>query len=215
MNVPLPDVPVVLQVNGTAHHLGVEPRATLADTLRDDLRLTGTRLGCEHGVCGSCTVLLDGAPVRSCLLLTVQCGDAEVRTVEGLADGTGPHPLQQAFTEEHALQCGFCTPGFLMTLAGALAEQPDLDEDPAGLEAVLAANLCRCTGYHGIRRAAVSAARRMREAGRPDDGSLVRSLQVLPCEVRPPRHPCTSAPAGQAAWRPEVGKVSPVPHGRR
>jgi carbon-monoxide dehydrogenase small subunit len=112
-------------------------------------------------------VLLDEAPVRSCLLLTVQCEDAEVRTVEGLADGDAPHPLQRAFTEEHALQCGFCTPGFLMTLAGTLAERPNLDEDPEGLDEVLAASLCRCTGYDGIRRAAVSAARRMREAGRP------------------------------------------------
>jgi carbon-monoxide dehydrogenase small subunit len=181
MTVPLPDVPVVLRVNGTAHHLDVEPRSTLADTLREDLRLTGTRLGCEHGVCGSCTVLLDGAPVRSCLLLTMQCQDAEVRTVEGLADSAAPHPLQQAFAEEHALQCGFCTPGFLMTLAGALAAQPSLDEDPAKLDEVLAANLCRCTGYDGIRRAAVSAARRMRDAGSPGQGSLARSFQGSAC----------------------------------
>lgn len=155
-------VPVRLRVNGTEHHLRVEPRSTLADTLRGDLGLTGTRLGCEHGVCGSCTVLLDGTPTRSCLLLTVQCGRSEIRTVEGLAANGRLHPLQEAFAAEHALQCGFCTPGFLMTLAGALAVDPRLDEDPQRLDEVLASNLCRCTGYDGIRRAAISAARRMR-----------------------------------------------------
>lgn len=163
---PFPAVPVSLLVNGTRHQLSAEPRDTLADTLRGVLGLTGTRLGCEHGVCGSCTVLLDGEPVRSCLLLTVQCAECEIRTVEGLAAGseTGLHPLQQAFTEEHALQCGFCTPGFLMSLAGELAADPYLDSDPGRLDEVLAGNLCRCTGYRGIRRAAVIAAQRMRTA---------------------------------------------------
>ncbi|HEY6497749.1 MAG TPA: 2Fe-2S iron-sulfur cluster-binding protein, partial [Trebonia sp.] len=111
-------------------------------------------------------MLLDGAPARSCLLLAVQCEGADIRTVEGLSPGGELHPLQQAFTEEHALQCGFCTPGFLMLLAGELAACPELDTDPARLDEVLASNLCRCTGYHGIRRAAVSAARRMRAPAR-------------------------------------------------
>jgi aerobic carbon-monoxide dehydrogenase small subunit len=153
---------IELRVNGTRHELDVEPRTTLADALRDELGLTGTRLGCEHGVCGSCTILADGIPVRSCLLLAVQCSQADIGTVEGLARGDGLHPLQAAFAAEHALQCGFCTPGFLMLLAGELAANPDLDQDEARLEEVLASNLCRCTGYVGIRRAAVSAAREMR-----------------------------------------------------
>ncbi len=154
---------VTLKVNGARRQVDVEPRTSLADALRDDLGLTGTRLGCEHGVCGSCTVLLDGQPVRSCLLLAVQCDGAEVGTVEGLADGDALHPLQQAFHEEHALQCGFCTPGFLMLLAGELAANPGLDADEQRLDEVLAANLCRCTGDVGIRQAARRAARAMRD----------------------------------------------------
>lgn len=160
---------VTLRVNGTDHTVDVEPRTSLADALRDYLGLTGTRLGCEHGVCGSCTVLFAGSPVRSCLLLAAQCGGTAVTTVEGLADGTRLHPLQEAFAREHALQCGFCTPGFLMLLAGALAENPDLDADARELDEILAANLCRCTGYAGIRRAAISAARQMR---RSDPGEI-------------------------------------------
>lgn len=155
-------MPLTLRVNGTEHQLSAEPRTTLADALRDSLGLTGTRLGCEHGVCGSCTVLLDGTPARSCLLLAVQCAQFDIRTIEGLATEGTLHPLQRAFAEEHALQCGFCTPGFLMTLAGELAVTPDLDLDEGHLEDVLASNLCRCTGYEGIRRAAISAARHMR-----------------------------------------------------
>jgi carbon-monoxide dehydrogenase small subunit len=155
-------MPLTLRVNGDEHRLDVEARTTLADALRDGLGLTGTRLGCEHGVCGSCTVLLDGAPARSCLLLAVQCAQSDIRTVEGLASEGTLHPLQRAFAEEHALQCGFCTAGFLMTLAGELAVRPDLDQDERRLEEVLASNLCRCTGYEGIRRAAISAARQMR-----------------------------------------------------
>jgi aerobic carbon-monoxide dehydrogenase small subunit len=153
---------VTFTVNGQPREADVEPRDSLADALRDRLRLTGTRLGCEHGVCGSCTVLLDGQPVRSCLLLAVQCGGAAITTVEGLASGGRLHPVQQAFHEEHALQCGFCTPGYLMLLAGELAADPDLDRDPERLAEVLASNLCRCTGYEGIRRAALRAARVLR-----------------------------------------------------
>jgi carbon-monoxide dehydrogenase small subunit len=161
-------VAVALTVNGTSHDLVVEPRRVLADVLRDDLRLTGTHLGCEHGVCGTCTVLVDGEPVRSCLVLAVQCRGAEVRTVEGLADGDRLDPLQEAFSTEHALQCGFCTPGFLMLLRGALDDDPTVVDDHERLDALLASNLCRCTGYEGIRRAAV------RAAGRDPDRTIPR-----------------------------------------
>lgn len=150
---------VELTVNGTVRRADVEPRTSLADLLRDEFGLTGTTLGCEHGVCGSCTVLLDGTAIRSCLILAVQCTGHEVLTVEGLADGDRLHPLQEAFAAAHALQCGFCTPGFLMLLAGAPV---DLPEDK--LDELLASNLCRCTGYVNIRRAAVDSlrARRLR-----------------------------------------------------
>ncbi|MEV4106056.1 (2Fe-2S)-binding protein [Nonomuraea sp. NPDC049695] len=153
---------VELMVNGRTHRLDVEPRTSLADVLRDRLGLTGTTLGCEHGVCGSCTVLIDGTAIRSCLALAVQMEGADIRTVEGLAVGDRLHPLQEAFAAEHALQCGFCTPGFLMLLAGALAEEPELDKDERRLDELLASNLCRCTGYAGIRRAAMRAASRLR-----------------------------------------------------
>jgi carbon-monoxide dehydrogenase small subunit len=155
-------VDVSLTVNGTPHQVAVEPRTSLADLLRDRLDLTGTNLGCEHGVCGTCTVLLDGVPVRSCLLLAVQCDGHAVGTVEGLADGGTPHPLQRAFAAEHALQCGFCTPGFLMLLAGTLAAEPELDRDDRRLDEVLSSNLCRCTGYAGIRRATLRVAAQLR-----------------------------------------------------
>ncbi|GLZ56063.1 (2Fe-2S)-binding protein [Actinomycetospora sp. NBRC 106378] len=146
-----------LDVNGTRHEVTVEPRRALADVLREDLGLTGTHLGCEHGVCGTCTVLLDGEPVRSCLVLAVQATGHEVRTVEGLADDD---PLPGVFAEHHALQCGFCTPGFLMLLRGALDEDPTVVDDDDRLDALLASNLCRCTGYEGIRNAARAAGTR-------------------------------------------------------
>jgi carbon-monoxide dehydrogenase small subunit len=150
---------VGLTVNGQPRVLEVEPRRTLADALREDCGLTGTHLGCEHGVCGSCTVLLDGAAVRSCLLFAVQCEGADVRTVEGLAPPGGPeHPLQRAFRAEHALQCGFCTPGFLMLAAGALADDPAIATDSDRLRDLLTSNLCRCTGYDAIQRAVMRAA---------------------------------------------------------
>ena len=148
-----------LIVNGRRHDLDVEPRRTLADAIREDCGLTGTRLGCEHGACGTCTVLVDGVAVRSCLMLAVQCDGAHIRTVEGLAGPDGsPHPLQEAFMAEHALQCGYCTPGFLMLAAGALDEDAGIATDPDRLREVLSANLCRCTGYEAIRRAVVRAA---------------------------------------------------------
>jgi carbon-monoxide dehydrogenase small subunit len=156
-------VRTTLTVNGERHDLDVEPRRTLADALREDCGLTGTHLACEHGVCGACTVLVDGQAVRSCLMFAVQCDGSRVSTVEGLAAADGaPHPLQEAFSAEHALQCGFCTPGFLMLAAGALQGDPSLADDPERLRELLTSNLCRCTGYEAIRRAVVRAAARMR-----------------------------------------------------
>lgn len=154
---------ITLVVNGRTHQVEVEPRRLLADVLRDDVGLTGTTVSCGHGVCGSCTVLVEGTAQRSCLTLAVQCDGLRITTVEGLAAADGTlHPLQRAFTEHHALQCGFCTPGFLMLLAGALAEDPELDRDERKLTEVLASNLCRCTGYVGIRAAAIAAAKELR-----------------------------------------------------
>jgi carbon-monoxide dehydrogenase small subunit len=151
---------LTLSVNGARYDLRLEPRRTLADALREDCGLTGTHLGCEHGVCGACTVLLDGRPIRSCLMFAVQAEGAEIRTVEGLARGEELHPLQQAFWDHHGLQCGFCTPGFLMLAAGALEARPDLDDE--GLREVLASNLCRCTGYQNILKAVRAAADKMK-----------------------------------------------------
>ncbi len=153
-------VDVTLEVNGRSYEVRVEPRRTLADALRDDCGLTGTHLGCEHGVCGACTVLLDGQPVRSCLMFAVQCDGMELRTVEGLADGDRLHPIQQAFWENHGLQCGFCTPGFLMLAVGYLEQNPEPNEDE--LRSVLSSNLCRCTGYQNILAAVRQAAEDMR-----------------------------------------------------
>ncbi len=149
---------VRVTVNGRRHDLVVEARRTLADMLRHDLGYTGTHLGCEHGICGACTVILDGQPVRSCLVFGVQADGAQVRTVEGLADGERLSDLQQAFSDHHALQCGFCTPGFLMLAEAYLAEadQPFTEEMAREL---VAANLCRCTGYQGIVEAVLATAR--------------------------------------------------------
>jgi aerobic carbon-monoxide dehydrogenase small subunit len=148
-------------VNGEKRTISVEPRRTLADALRENCGLTGTHLGCEHGVCGACTVLLDGAPVRSCLMFAVQAEGAAVRTVEGLADGDKLHPLQQAFWDHHGLQCGFCTPGFLMLAVGVLDRDPEIGE--AELREALSSNLCRCTGYQNILKSVLAAAAEMRK----------------------------------------------------
>jgi aerobic-type carbon monoxide dehydrogenase small subunit (CoxS/CutS family) len=161
---------ISVNVNGREHELVVEARRTLADMLRHDLGYTGTHLGCEHGICGACTVILDGAPVRACLIFGVQADGAEVRTVEGLADGEQLSDLQQAFTDHHALQCGFCTPGFLM-LAEAYLAEVDLAENESAqseeeIRELIAANLCRCTGYQGIIEAVLATAR-ARRPGRP------------------------------------------------
>ncbi len=139
---------VELTVNGTTRRGSVEARRTLADFLREDLGLTGTHLGCEHGVCGACTVLVDGQPARSCLLLAVQARGAEVRTIEGLAEDGEMNRLQQAMWESHGFQCGFCTPGFLMQITALLGENPTPDEDE--IREALSGNLCRCTGYESI-----------------------------------------------------------------
>jgi carbon-monoxide dehydrogenase small subunit len=150
-------VNISLEINGSRVEGTVEPRLLLADFLRDEVGLTGTHLGCEHGVCGACTVMLDGEPVRSCLMFAVQCSGAEVLTVEGLAGPDGLHPLQDAFKRQHGLQCGFCTPGFLMLAVAVLEQEPDIsDED---LLTALASNFCRCTGYQNIVAAVREAAR--------------------------------------------------------
>lgn len=137
-----------VSVNGRRHELEVEPRRLLADVLREDLGLTGTHLACEQGSCGACTVLVDGDPVRSCLLFGVQADGATVVTVEGLAEGENLHPVQAAFVEEHGLQCGFCTPGFLMTAAWLVEHEPRLTREE--IRERLSGNLCRCTGYEQI-----------------------------------------------------------------
>ena len=148
---------IILTVNGTAYERQVEPRTHLGDFLRQGLGLTGTHLGCEHGVCGACTVIVNGLPVRSCLMLAVQANGAEIRTVEGLARADGTlHPIQEAFWSRHGLQCGFCTPGMLTTLAAVLEENPAMNE--AEIREAISGNICRCTGYESIVDAALDAA---------------------------------------------------------
>ena len=150
----------ILNVNGREHQVNVEDRKLLLDTLREDLGLTGAHAGCEHGVCGACTVLLDGDPVRACLMFAVQVEGRTISTVEGLAQDGEPHPLQRAFMAYHGLQCGFCTPGFLMLAIGVLQRHPDIGEDE--LTEILSSNLCRCTGYQGILAAVRAALAEMR-----------------------------------------------------
>ncbi|ACM06593.1 (2Fe-2S)-binding protein [Thermomicrobium roseum] len=156
-------VPITLTVNGRSISAEVEARMTLADFLREQLGLTGTKLGCEHGVCGSCTVLWDGAAVRSCLVLAAQADGANLTTIEGLATGEAMHPVQQAFWEHHGLQCGFCTPGMVLTAVALLEENPAPSEEE--IREALSGNLCRCTGYQNIVRAVRAAAEQM-QAGR-------------------------------------------------
>jgi aerobic-type carbon monoxide dehydrogenase small subunit (CoxS/CutS family) len=153
-------VRVNVEVNGQVHERDVEPRTLLSDFIRHDLGLTGTKVGCEHGVCGACTVQLDGEAVRSCLMLAVQARGRSLRTIEALGEDGASHPLQRAFTEKHALQCGFCTPGFLMSLEAFLRDNPDPDEEE--IREALAGNLCRCTGYRAIVEAVESACRELR-----------------------------------------------------
>jgi aerobic carbon-monoxide dehydrogenase small subunit len=151
------EIEVEVQVNGMARRARVEPRLTLADFLRERCHLTGTHLGCEHGVCGACTVLLDGDAVRSCLVFAVQADGAEVTTIEGMASPDGElSPVQAAFRDHHGLQCGFCTPGFVVSVTAFLRDHPDPTDDE--IRAGLSGNLCRCTGYQGIIKAIRSVA---------------------------------------------------------
>jgi carbon-monoxide dehydrogenase small subunit len=159
-------LPIALVVNGRAYERSVPPRLLLSDFLRHQLGLTGTHVGCEHGVCGACTVLLDGEPVRACLLLAVQADGARITTVEGLAPTPhGLHPIQAAFQEAHALQCGFCTPGFLITVAALLEDNPHPTDKE--IRQGLSGNLCRCTGYQNIVKAVRIAARAAERPTRP------------------------------------------------
>jgi carbon-monoxide dehydrogenase small subunit len=151
---------ITLTINNRDHRIEVEPRKTLADAIRDDCGQTGTHIGCEHGICGACTVLVGGEPVRSCLMFAVQADGKQIRTVEGLAKGDELHPMQKAFMDHHGLQCGFCTPGFLMLAVGVLEREPDISDDD--LLDVLSSNLCRCTGYQNIVKAVRAAAAEMR-----------------------------------------------------
>ncbi|MFP6639491.1 MAG: (2Fe-2S)-binding protein [Myxococcota bacterium] len=155
--------PVRCRVNDRLVETGVDPRLTLADFLRQDLGLTGTHLGCEHGVCGICNVLVDGRAVRSCLMLAAQADGCEIRTVESLAEGEKLHPIQEAFMEEHGLQCGFCTSGFMMAIYELLANNPHPSEEE--IKDVLGGQICRCTGYNSILRAARNAAAKMGSGG--------------------------------------------------
>jgi carbon-monoxide dehydrogenase small subunit len=150
-------VPVRLNVNGAEHSLEVEPRLLLVHALRDDLGLTGTHVGCDTSNCGACTVHLDGKAVKSCTVLAVQADGASVTTIEGMAQDGELHPLQEAFWNDHALQCGYCTPGMIMAAAGLLAENPNPTEDE--VRHALEGNLCRCTGYHNIVKAVLDAAK--------------------------------------------------------
>jgi aerobic carbon-monoxide dehydrogenase small subunit len=156
---------IKLLVNGRNYPLRLEPRRTLLDAIRDECGLTGTHMGCEHGVCGACTVLVDGDPVRACLMFAVQAQGSAIRTVEGLAQGEDLHPLQRALMTHHGVQCGFCTPGFLMLATGVLEREPDIGDE--ALLDVLASNLCRCTGYQGIVAALRAAVAELRGARGP------------------------------------------------
>jgi carbon-monoxide dehydrogenase small subunit len=155
---------VLLKVNERDYRLRLEPRRTLVEAIREDCGLTGTHVGCEHGACGACTVVVDGEPVRSCLMFAYQAHGKAIRTIEGLAEaqngGEKLHPLQRAFMEHHGLQCGFCTPGFLMLAYAVLVRQPNIDD--RSLKEILSSNLCRCTGYQNILESVRAAAQEMR-----------------------------------------------------
>ena len=152
---------ITLNINGRGYPIEVESRRTLADAIREDCGQTGTHIGCEHGICGACTVIVNGDPVRSCLMFAVQADGKKIRTVEGLARGDKLHPMQQAFMDHHGLQCGFCTPGFLMLAVGVLEREPDISDE--NLIDVLSSNLCRCTGYQNIIKAVRAAAKEMQK----------------------------------------------------
>jgi len=190
---------ITLRVNGTTYTAEAEPRKTLADFIREDCGLTGTHLGCEHGVCGACTILMDGQTVRSCLLFAVQAEGADLATVEGLADGDRLHPIQQAYWDHHALQCGFCTPGFLMTTVELLHDNPRPTERE--IREGLAGNLCRCTGYQNIVKAVAAAAETLADA----PGALRVTGAAAPSRatsaVAAPRKPRATPATSQRARR--------------
>jgi len=163
---PIRKTTMTLHVNGEAHEVSFLPHKSLLEVLREDLGLTGTKHGCELGECGTCTVLLDGQPQLSCLVLALECGDREITTVEGLADARGPHPLQTAFADLNAAQCGYCTPGFLMSAKALLDADPDPDRETMRRE--FAGNLCRCTGYQKIYEAVEQAAAELRGESREE-----------------------------------------------
>ncbi len=154
---------ITVRINGVGHSATVDVRTTLVDFIREYAGLTGTHVGCEHGVCGACTILMDGAPVRSCLMFAVQADGAEITTVEALGTPAHLHPIQEAFRDNHGLQCGFCTPGFLMTAVAFLRDTPDPTDEE--IREALTGNLCRCTGYQGIVEAVRDAAQRLRGPG--------------------------------------------------
>jgi carbon-monoxide dehydrogenase small subunit len=168
--------PITLTVNGREYTVAVEPRRLLVDVLRDDFGLTGTHIGCEHGVCGTCTVLLDGASIRSCITLAVQADGAEIRTVEGLADGAALHPLQEEFWDKQGLQCGYCTPGMLLRACELLEQTPDPTAEQ--VREGIASNLCRCTGYQYIVEAVLAAAPRMRERAAAETPTETTGVQA-------------------------------------
>jgi aerobic-type carbon monoxide dehydrogenase small subunit (CoxS/CutS family) len=162
-------LPITLNINGRDHRISIEPRKTLVDAIREDCGQTGTHIGCEHGVCGACTVIVAGEAVRSCLMFAVQAQGKPIRTVEGLADGKTLHPLQRAFMAHHSLQCGFCTPGFLMLATHTLETNLDIGDEE--LLDVLASNLCRCTGYANI----VNAVKAVRDEMKPKEEAVAES----------------------------------------
>jgi aerobic-type carbon monoxide dehydrogenase small subunit (CoxS/CutS family) len=172
---------VRLTVNGRVREALAEPRKTLVDFLREDLHLTGTHVGCEHGVCGACTVLVDGVAVRSCLMLAVQAREATVRTIEGLESEGKLHPLQDAFRQSHSFQCGFCTPGFMMTALALLDEDPTVDEEE--LREQLSGNLCRCTGYQSIVNGVLLAAEKLRQVRSPAGNDTSAEDEATPGEA--------------------------------
>lgn len=186
---------ISITVNGERREVAVEARRTLSDVLRHDLGYTGTHVGCEHGICGACTVLVDGAPTRACLVFGVQADDCEVETVEGLADGDRLNVLQEAFSERHGLQCGFCTPGFLMLATALLRENTDPTDEE--IRDAMASNLCRCTGYQGILEAVRQAA----------DVQVGRPPRAVEDEASP------NGPAGRADDR-DLGEVDGASSGR-
>ncbi len=196
---------ITLQINGKAYTGRAEPRKTLADFIREDCGLTGTHLGCEHGVCGACTILMNGEAVRSCLLFAVQANGADLMTVEGLANGDQLHPIQEAYWEHHALQCGFCTPGFLMTTLAFLRDTPRPTERE--IREALAGNLCRCTGYQNIVKAVAATAEAL-AAGKYPEFFPPQARSTLTVKERVAAGPGRRARAGaQGERRSEAKKA--------